>query len=137
MKIKIVKIPRFIEIFTKNLCLASGQYVLLSKKVYDNYKSEKPDISALAIIAHEKKHVERQRKMGYMKWIFLYFFSKKFCLLEEIEAIKEELNIYKANNLKINLEEKALFISTNWIYNLFHKIQYKEAKSALESLQNK
>jgi hypothetical protein len=104
--------------------IAQGLYpnVYLPKKVFENLKSKNPDPKYIAILAHEQKHVERQKEMGPFKWGMKYVFSPKFRFDEEILAIKAQK--------MIDVEKSAKDLSS-WIY--LWMVSYKTAKEKLES----
>lgn len=132
---KIKKIPDWIvscKILPPTFSIALSPHVYLSKKLYEDYKTGKPNYSTEAMIAHEATHVDRQETIGLWRWIFLYIFSKKFCLREELIASTEEMAIYKQYGKIFNIGRRATTLSTFWLYH--HCVSYAEAKKKLEEI---
>ncbi len=107
--------------------------IYLPKTIYENLRKPNPDIKFVAILAHEECHIERQKKMGLLKWGIKSFFSPKFRFNEEIEAIKPQMEIYKKHKMKFDIEKNAKYLSS-WLY--FWPVSYKTAKMELMKIWN-
>jgi hypothetical protein len=132
---KIKKVPQVLvrlKILPSTICIALSPYIFLSNDLYEDYLTSKASFRTIAIIAHESVHIERQQKIGLLKFLFLYFFSKTFCLNEEIEAIRAEMKVYKLHAKQFDFKRRSLILSTFWMYH--HCIAYKDALEKLHSL---
>lgn len=135
--IKIKKVPALwikLKILPPGISVALSPIIFLDKKLYEDYMSDSPVCFAKAIIAHETVHIESQKSIGLLKYIFLYFTSKKFCFEEEMRAIKEEMKVYKLHGQQFSTARRAHTLSSFWLYH--HCIGYDDAKKALDSLWN-
>lgn len=133
--IKIKQVPSwavYLRILPNDISIALAPYVFLNKYKYEDYKTGSPECHTEAIIEHERVHVKRQQAMGLWKFLFLYLFVKSFCLNEEIEAIKEEMKVYRARGVEYNIERRARSLSTFWLYH--HCISFDDAKKQLDVL---
>lgn len=134
-KIKIKKVPSWVvilKILPNNISIGFSPFIFLNKKLYENYKTGSLNCDTEAMIAHESTHVVRQQKIGLWKFLFLYCFSNKFCFKEEIEAIKEEMKVYKLHGKQYDIERRARVLSSFWLYH--NCINYEEAKKSLDAL---
>lgn len=133
--IKIKQVPQWLiwlGIFPKTANLGLAPYIFLCKELFEDYKKGTPNCKTKAMIAHESVHVERQKTIGLLKFLYLYRYSKQFCLNEEIKAIKEEMRIYKSCSKKFNIEHRAKSLSTFWVYR--NCINYEDAEKLLADL---
>jgi hypothetical protein len=135
MDIQIKKVPQWLvqlRIIPDTICFALAPYIFLNAKLYQDYLNGSSMCLTKALIAHESVHIKREQAMGLWKFLFLYFFSKKFCFDEEIEAIKEEMRIYKSCNEQFDTDRKARVLSSFWMYH--HCTSYEDAKKILDAL---
>jgi len=105
--------------------------IYVSKKVSENLKSKNPNPRFIAILEHEKKHLQRQKELGIIKFGIKYLFSPKFRFQEELLAIKEEMRYLKSKKLLFSIERAAKYLSS-WLY--FWMIPYQKAKEELEKI---
>lgn len=112
---------------------AQGLYpnVYLPKKVFENLKKEKPDPKNIAVLAHEQKHLERQKEMGPFKWGMKYSFCSSFRFNEELISTRAQMAVYKKYKKKFDIEKNAKYLSS-WLY--FWPVSYKKAKEELEKI---
>lgn len=118
---------------TLKWCGASAHYskIILRKDIYDDITSNNPNPVWVALLEHEAKHIERQRKMGKWKFQFYYQLSPKFRINEELEADKARFQYLKKHNIPYSLEDRAKMLSS-WKY--FWAIGYKEVRKRLEKI---
>jgi hypothetical protein len=111
--------------------IAQGVYpnVYLPKKVFENLKKEKPDPKNIAILAHEQKHIERQKETGPFKWGIKYSFCPSFRFNEELIATKAQMAVYKKFKKYFDIEKSGKYLS-GWLY--CWPVSYKTAKRELE-----
>jgi len=105
--------------------------IYVSPKVYENLQTKNPNPKNIAILEHEKKHIERQKEMGLFIFGVKYLFSPKFRLQEELLAIREGMRVYKKNNLNFDINRSAKFLSS-WLY--LWMTSYENAKKELEKI---
>lgn len=105
--------------------------IFVSPEIYDSFSKGDSDPKILAVLEHERKHLERQKEMGSLKVFWGYLFSPKFRLNEELLAIKESMKIYKANNLTFDIYRKAKILSS-WLY--LWMTSFAQAKKELEKI---
>ncbi len=112
-------------------CGASAQYskIILRKDIYDDVTSKNPSPVWIALLEHEVKHIERQRKMGKWKFQFFYQLSPKFRINEELIADTARFKFIKKHSIKYDLDERAMMLSS-WKY--FWATSYKEVRKRLE-----
>jgi hypothetical protein len=117
-------------------CGASAQYskIILRKDIYDDVTSTNPSPLWVALLEHEVKHIERQKKMGKWKFQFFYQFSPRFRINEELIADKARFEYVKKHKIKYDLEERARMLSS-WKY--FWAISYTKVKKELEDIYKK
>ena len=106
-------------------------FIFLPKDIYDDILSKSPKPQSIAILLHEKTHLERQKGKGIILWITLYMISPKFRLNEELLAFKEQIKYLKKLNLTLDLELRAKRLSS-WLY--LWCISYKKALLELKKL---
>lgn len=134
-KIKIKKVPEWLvclKIIPDNFSIAIAPIIFLSKKKYENYQSGFPRYGTSATIAHESVHIEHQQQLGLFRFFIYYFFSDEFCLQEEMDAIEQEMKIWKFFEQQFDIQGRARELSTVWIYH--HCVSYVEAKELLDAL---
>ena len=103
--------------------------IYFSEKVYEKLSSLDPDSKYVAALIHEQTHIERQKRLGWIKWGVRYVFSPKFRFNEELEAIKVSMKYLKRKRIGFDFEKKAKILS-GWLY--FWPVLYKFAKKELE-----
>lgn len=91
--------------------------------------STKPNPLYIAALIHEQTHIERQKKLGLLKWGLKYVFFPKFRFNEELEAIKAQMVYLKKHKKEFNFEKRARFLS-GWLY--YWPVSYRVAKKELE-----
>lgn len=120
--------------FSKYTAQAIYPNVYLPQKVYDNLKTNKPKAEYVAILLHEQKHIQRQKKEGWLKWDLKYLLSPQFCFNEELAAIKVSMKYLKKHQKKYDLKRKAKILS-GWLY--LKPVTYQDAKQELEKAWEK
>jgi len=100
-----------------------------TKEVYENLKSDKPNPRYIVTLRHEQTHIERQKKMGWIKWGLRYVFLPKFRFNEELEAIKTSMKYLKGEKGNFYTEKSARFLS-GWLY--LWCVSYKKTKYELD-----
>lgn len=112
---------------------AHGVYpnVYLPQRIYEDLKSDNPNLYNLALLFHEQEHVKRQKEQGIINWILKYVFSPKFRFNEEIIADIPKIKYLKSKKLEFDIEKRAKQLSS-WIY--LWSTSYKEAKEKLDKL---
>jgi len=103
----------------------------LPRKVYINLEKSKPNPEYVAILAHEQTHIERQKKVGFIKWLIKYIFSSEFRFNEELVAIKAQIKCLKKYKKEYDIEKSAKSLS-GWLY--LWPVSYKTAKKELENI---
>jgi len=127
-----MKLPRSIRIkIGSKTALAIYPNVYLPKKVFENLKSKNPNPKYIAILAHEQKHIERQKEMGPFKWGIKYSFCSGFRFNEELAATKAQMEVHKKYGIKFDIEKNARYLSS-WLY--FWPVSYETAKKELEKI---
>jgi len=117
-------------IFTKTAqCIYP--FIFLPEDIYKDLISLTPKPESVAVLLHEKVHLERQKRKGIILWIILYIISPKFRLNEELLAFKEQIKYLKKLNLTLDLELRAKRLSS-WLY--LWCISYKKALLELKKL---
>ncbi len=133
--IYIRKVPEWLvtlNIMPKNVCFAIAQYIFLNQDRYNEFINNEQTPYTKAIIAHEIVHIQRAAAIGLVKFLFLYFFSKSFCLNEELEAIKVEMKVYKQYDKTFDTDTRAHFLATLWLYH--NCVSYADAKKILDDM---
>jgi hypothetical protein len=120
--------------FSRYTAQAIYPNIYFTNNVYENLKSNKPNLSYIAALKHEQTHIERQRKMGWVKWGISYMLSPQFRFNEELEAIKSAMKYIKARNGIFDTDKSAKYLSS-WLY--LWCGSYKKAKYELESMWKK
>jgi hypothetical protein len=105
--------------------------IYVSKKIYENLQTKNPKIKYLAALEHEKKHLERQRKMGLIKFGLKYLFFPSFRLQEELIAIQAGMKYFKSKGLNWDIDRSAKFLSS-WLY--LWMVSQKRAQKELQKL---
>lgn len=103
--------------------------IFVSSEVFEHLHRLHPDHRFIAVLEHEKKHVERQKQIGFVKFGVKYLFSSKFRWQEELLAIKAGMKYLKQNKLTFDIDKSAKFLSS-WLY--FWMVPYKKAKKELD-----
>ena len=103
--------------------------IFVSKEVYEDLSRSKPNHKFVAVLEHERKHIERQKELGFIKFGIGYLFSTKFRFQEEFLAIKEGMKYLKKNKLTFDTERSAKYLSS-WLY--LWMVSYDEAKKELD-----
>ena len=102
--------------------------IFVSKEVYDDLGKSKPNHKFIAVLEHEKKHIERQKELGFIKFGMGYLFSPRFRFQEELLAIREGMKYLKKNKLAFDTDRSAKYLSS-WLY--FWMVPYHKAKEEL------
>ena len=89
--------------------------IYMPKEVINDLKSQHPSPYNVSLLIHEEIHLNRQRKVGCVKWIINYIFLPKFRLKEELIARKEQMRYIKMQKLSYPFEQQAKFLSS-WVY---------------------
>jgi antirestriction protein ArdC len=105
--------------------------IYLPQKVYNNLKCSKPNPKFIAVLAHERKHLERQREIGHFRWDIKYSFCSSFRFNEELIATRAQMAVYKKYKKKFDIKKNAKYLSS-WLY--FWPVSYKTAQNELEKL---
>ncbi len=105
--------------------------IYLPKFVYENLQSNNPNLWHRALLIHEQEHIERQRRVGLLRWGLKYIFISKFRYEEEIAADIPKFKYLKANGGDPYIEKRAKHLS-GWNY--FWPAPYLEVKTRLESI---
>ncbi|MFA7285902.1 MAG: hypothetical protein WC011_03590 [Candidatus Paceibacterota bacterium] len=109
-------------------------YIYFPKDIFIDLQSESPKDLNFSILIHEKVHIDRQEKLGILKWNIFYLFSKKFRLNEEIVAILEQMKYMKSKNLSYDFAKKARqFSSSTYLW----MIPYERGLDLLNNLWTK
>lgn len=110
----IKKIPlfwKYLPFFDTTMASTIYINIYLKEDDYNDYFSEHPSVLVQSIVIHEKCHVEKWQEIGLFKFGFLYFFSKKFRLEQELLAIKEQMKFLKQHDEIYDIERKARHFS--------------------------
>lgn len=97
----------FIPILNQYTANSIYPYIFVPKDIFKNLKSENPDHSYLALLAHEGTHYKRQRQAGWLKFAIRYLFVPKFRFKEELIAVKVGMKYLKSNDIPFEFEEKS------------------------------
>lgn len=103
--------------------------IFVSERVWENLSRIRSNAYYVAALEHEKKHIERQKKLGFFNFGVKYLFLPKFRFKEELFAIKASMKYLKEKKLNFDIEGKAKFLSS-WLY--LWMISYDRAKEELE-----
>ncbi|MCX6706424.1 MAG: hypothetical protein NTV24_05005 [Candidatus Woesebacteria bacterium] len=126
--------PRFWEFlpwFSSYTAQAIYPNIYFPKETYEKLCSKNPDLKYVAVLLHEQTHIERQRKLGWVKWGAKYALFPKFRFNEELEAIKVQMSYLKKHNRKFDVEKGARYLS-GWLY--FRPVSYKTVRRILEKV---
>lgn len=112
---------------------AQGLYpnVYLPRKVFENLRKENPNPKFIAVLAHEQKHIERQKEVGPFKWGMKYSFCPSFRFNEELIATKAQMAVYKKFKKDFDIKKSARYLS-GWLY--LWPMSYEAAKRKLEKM---
>lgn len=106
-------------------------HVYVPTRIYRDLESKDPNPQNIAYVSHEKKHIERQKEIGWIKWMALYAVSASFRLSEELIAIHDEMEVLKKKGLSFEIDEKARALSS-WTY--LKCVSFEDAKATLTSM---
>ncbi len=129
--IKVIKKPsflNFIPVFSYT-AQAISPFILVNPEVYESLTSHNPNPRYIAVLEHERKHIERQKELGFIKFGIKYFFSPEFRFQEELLAIKEGMKYLRRNKLNFDTSRSAKFLSS-WLY--LWMVPYERAKKELD-----
>ncbi len=134
--IEVKKRPGFLAVFPwvskfTAFVVTPNMGIFVSPPVYQFLQAKNPDPKNLALLEHERKHLERQRELGSFRVLIGYLFFPRFRLNEELLAIKEMMKVYKKNNLPFDFERKAKVLSS-WLY--LWMTSFENAKKELEKI---
>ena len=102
MKLPLIRIARGIALFSK---------ICLRKDLFDKFSSGNPDVETLSVLEHEKKHIERGKKIGALRMVILYWLLPSVRIDEELVAIREEMKVFKNNKQSFDFNKKAKNLS--------------------------
>jgi len=131
--IKIIKKPffcRFIPGFSYT-AQAISPFILVTPEVYNCLALENPHQMFIAVLEHEKKHIERQKELGFFNFGIKYLFSPEFRFQEELLATKEGMKHMKKVKLNWDTARSAKSFSS-WLY--LWMVSYERAKRELDKL---
>lgn len=120
--------------FSRYTAQAIYPNIYITKEVYENLKSNKPNPRYIAALKHEQTHIEHQKKMGWIKWRLSYVLLPKFRFNEELEAIKSSMRYLKERKNNFDTKRNAKFLSS-WLY--LWCVSYKKAKYELDKAWQK
>ncbi len=107
------------KVFPKIISTKTAQciypFIFLPEDIYKDLISPTPKSESVAVLLHEKVHLERQKRKGIVQWSILYIISSKFRFNEELLAFKEQITYLRKHNLTLDLELKAKRLSS-WLY---------------------
>lgn len=122
---------QFLPWFSSYTAQAIYPYIFVSKKVFENLQSKNPNPRFIATLEHEKRHLEREKEVGFLKFGLKYLFSPKFRFQEELIADKEAMKLLKKRGLPFNIEKGAKYLSS-WLY--LWAVSEEKAKKELTEL---
>ena len=125
------KIWEFIPWLSSYTAQAIYPNIYVSKAVYEDLGKKNPNPKFVAVLEHEKKHIERQKELGFIKFGIGYLFFPKFRFQEELSAIREGTKYLKKNKLTFNTERSAKYLSS-WLY--LWMVSYDKAKKELDRI---
>lgn len=131
--IKVIKKPSFCR-FIPGLSYtaqAISPYIFVTKEVYEKLASRNPNPRFIAVLEHEKKHIERQKELGFLEFGIKYLFSPEFRFQEELLADKEGMKYLKKNKLDFDTARSVKFLSS-WLY--LWMVPHERAKKELDKL---
>ena len=104
------------KVFPKIISTKTAQciypFIFLPEDIYKDLISPTPKSESVAVLLHEKVHLERQKRKGIVQWSILYIISSKFRFNEELLAFKEQIKYLKKLNLTLDLELRAKRLSS-------------------------
>jgi len=125
----------FWKVFPKIISTKTAQCIypsiFLPEHIYKDLISLTPKPESVAVLLHEKVHLERQKRKGIILWIILYTISPKFRFNEELLAFKEQIKYLKKLNLTLDLELRAKRLSS---YLYLWCVSYEQALSELKKV---
>lgn len=122
---------QFIPWLSSYTAQAISPNIYVSKEVFENLQSKTPNPRFIAALEHEKKHIERQGELGFLRFGVQYLFYPRFRFQEELIAIKETMKYLKKNGLVFDIGRSARYLSS-WLY--LWMISYDKAKKELEKI---
>lgn len=131
--IKVIRKPSFCR-FIPGLSYtaqAISPYIFVTDEVYESLCSEDPNPRFIAVLEHEKKHIERQKELGVFNFGIKYLFSLEFRFQEELLATKGGMKHMKETKLSWDIERSAKSFSS-WLY--LWMVPYERAKRELEKV---
>ena len=133
---KVKKIPkwwRWMPFLQVDMAATIYPYMYFPEDIFNDLHATDPEKHNLSIYIHEKVHLDRQVKYGFLIWNLKYIFSKKFRLEEEIEAIRAQMIFLKQNAMGYDIDKKAKqFASSIYLWVL----PQDKAKDTLTELWN-
>lgn len=106
------------------------QTIYLHPKIYQDIQSGNNNPKSVGVILHEQTHIQRARKIGILKFGFLYLFSARFRFYEELEANKVQWHYLKQYGIALDIKKRARMLSS-WIY--LWSMSYENALKELEN----
>lgn len=86
--------------------------IYVTPEIYENLQTKNPNPKYLAVLEHERKHIERQKEMGLFIFGIRYLLFPRFRLQEELLADKEGMRVYKKYHLAYDFDRHAKFLSS-------------------------
>jgi len=131
--VKVIRKPSFLNFIPgfSYTAQAISPLIFVTKEVYESLCSENPNPKFVAVLEHEKKHIERQKSLGFFNFGVKYLFSPEFRFQEELLATKEGMKYFKKNGLNFDTTKSAKFMSS-WLY--LWMVPYERAKKELDKL---
>lgn len=83
---------KYFSFLGAEMAMTIPPFIFFPKSDYQNLKSKNPNANTMAVLLHEKIHVERAKEIGIIRWLFQYIFNKHFRLEEELTAIAWEIH---------------------------------------------
>ncbi len=105
--------------------------IFLKSEIYEDLQKAKPNPQSLAVQAHEREHLKRQKEIGLIKFFVKYFLFPRFRFEEEMIAYKKFAEILKENKIPC---DSALFAKHLSGHQYFWCVSYKRAKEELDKL---
>lgn len=130
----IKSLPKFFSIFflTKNIGgITLYPSIFLKNEIYEDLQKDRPNPKNLALLAHEREHLERQKETGQIKFFVKYALFPRFRFKEEMIANKKFVEVLKENKLPFDSNLYAKYLSGPMY---FWCVSYKEAKEELDKL---
>jgi hypothetical protein len=114
-----------------DLAFARYPYIYLPEHIHSRFARGELTFHDESIIVHETVHIHRQRKLGILVYFIKYLFSRKFRLLEELVAIREQMAFLKKHGQKYDFERKARQFAS---FEYFWVTSLEEGRIMLEGL---